>query len=71
MSGNFLSCNKVVKDLSMLKREGGISLHTLQQEMASTCIEGRISWFFSSCRRKLGVPLELRQGLQGLAHVAS
>ena len=42
-----------------------------QQERASSRIEGRISWFFSSCTRKLGVPLELLLGLQGPALVAS
>ena len=30
-----------------------------------------LQWFFSSCSRKLGVPLELRQGPQGTSHVAS
>ena len=54
----------------MLKKEGGIYLETLQQQRASSCVEGRISWFFSSCGRKLGVPLELRWGPQGPAHVA-
>ena len=59
MSGNFLSCIKGVKDLSRLKSEGGISLETLQRKKASSRVEGRISWFFSSCGKKLGVPLEL------------
>ena len=44
---------------------------TPQWKRASSRIEGRISWFFSSCGRKLGVPLELQQGPQGPAHVAS
>ena len=57
--------------LSRLKREGGISLGTPQWKRASSRIEGRISWFCSSCGRKLGVPLELRRGPQGLARVAS
>ena len=30
--------------LSRLKREGGISLETLQQKGASSHVEGRISW---------------------------
>ena len=59
------------KTLSRLKREGGISLETLQQKRASSCVEGRISWFFSSCGRKFGVPLELRCGPQGPDLVAS
>ena len=58
MSGNFLSCIKGVKYPLRLKKEGGISLEMLQQKRASSGIEGRISWFFSSCGRKLGVPLK-------------
>ena len=59
------------RTLSRLKREGEISLETPQQKRASSCIERRISWFFASCSRKHGVPLELGGGLQGPAHVAS
>ena len=59
------------RTLSGLKRDGGISLETLQRKKASSCVEGRISWFFSSCIRKLGVSLVLRQRLQGPARVAS
>ena len=33
--------------------------------------QGRIFWFFSRGSRKLGVPLKLKQGPQGTAHVAS
>ena len=50
---------------------GWISLETPQQKRASSRVEGRISWFFSSCGRKLGVPLELQWGPQGPARVAS
>ena len=57
--------------LLRLKREGGISLETPQWKRVSSHVEGRISWFSSSCGRKLGVPLELRWGPQGLACVAS
>ena len=49
----------------------GISLETPQQKRASSRVERRISWFFSSCDRKLGVPLELRRGPQGSPLVAS
>ena len=62
------------RTLSSHKREGGISLETLQQKRASSCIEGRISWFFSSCNTKICVPLELQrepQGPQGPARAAS
>ena len=71
MLGNFWSCLKGVKDLSRLKREVGISLEMLQWKRTSSRFEGRISWFFSSWGRKLEVPLELRQGPQGPACVAS
>ena len=54
-----------------LKREGGISLETLQWKRASFYVEGRISWFFSSCSRKFRLSLELRPGPQGPARVAS
>ena len=50
------------RTLSRLKREGEISLKTPQQKWASSRDEGRISLFFSSCGRKLEVPLEIRQG---------
>ena len=71
MSGNFLSCIKGVKDPFKIKKEGGISLETLQRKRASSCVEGRISWYFLSCGRKLGVPLELQQGPQGPTRVGS
>ena len=64
MSGNFLSCIKDVKEPLCLKREGGISLETPQWKRAYSHIEGRISWFFLSCGRKLGVPLELLRDLR-------
>ena len=56
--------------LSRLKRQGGISLKMPQRKRASSRLERRISWFFSSCGRKLGVPLELRREPQGPALVA-
>ena len=56
---NFLSCIKGVKDPSEAQEEGEVSLEMLQQKRASSCVEGRISWYFLSCGRKLGVPLEL------------
>ena len=52
-------------------REGAISLEIPQWKRASSRVEGRISWFFSSCSRNLGVPLELRLGPQGPYYVAS
>ena len=56
--------------LSRFKREHGIPLETLLWKRASSCVEGRILWFFLNCGGKLGVPLELRPGPQGPARVA-
>ena len=49
MSGNFLSCSKGVKTLCKFQRLGVISLGTAQRKRASSCLEGRTSWIFSSC----------------------
>ena len=51
MSGNFLSCSKGVKDLWMFQRLCVISLETPQRKWASSRLEGRTSWIFSSCSR--------------------
>ena len=51
MSGNFLSCSKGVKDLWKFQRLGMISLETPQRKWASSRLEGRTSWIFSSCCR--------------------
>ena len=51
MSGNFLSGCKGVRTPLRFKREGVISLDTPQQKRASSHLEWRISWFFSSCGR--------------------
>ena len=51
MSGNFLSCSKAVKDLWKFQRLGVISLETPQRKWASSRLEGRTSWIFSSCGR--------------------
>ena len=59
------------RTLSSHKREGGISLETLQQKRASSCVQGRISWFFLSCGRNLGVPLKLQRELQGPTRIGS
>ena len=59
--------SRVSKTLSRLKREGGISLKMLQLKRASSRVDGRISWFFLSCGRKLGVPLKLPQGTDRVA----
>ena len=51
MSGNFLSCSKGVKDLWKFRRLGMSSLETPQRKWASSRLEGRTSWIFSSCGR--------------------
>ena len=51
MSGNFLSCSKGVKDPWKFQRLSLISLETPQHEWASSRLEGRTSWIFSSCGR--------------------
>ena len=51
MSGIFLSCRKGVKDLWKFQMLGVISLETPQRKWASSRLEGRTSWIFSSCGR--------------------
>ena len=51
MSGNFLSCSKGVKEPLEFQRLVVISLETPQQKWASSYLEGRTSWIFSSCCR--------------------
>ena len=71
ISGKFLSCLKGDKD-PFEAQEGRCDFsRDAQQKRASSAVEGRISWFFSSCGRKFGVPLELRCGPQGPDLVAS
>ena len=65
MWGNLLSCVKGVTYSFKAQEEGGISLKMLQRKRASSGVEGRMSWFFSSCGRILEVSLEFRRGPQG------
>ena len=51
MSGNFLSCSKVLKTLWKFQRLGVICLQTPQLKWASSRLEGRTTWIFSSFRR--------------------
>ena len=51
MSGNFLSCSKGVKDPLEVSEVGVIRLETPQRKWASSRLEGRTSWIFSSCDR--------------------
>ena len=71
ISGNLLSCRKGVRYPFMFQRERGIPLETLLWKGASSGSEEIISWFFSCCCRKLGVPLDLQRGPQGPARFAS
>lgn len=63
--GGLLSCLNVIKDPSKAQ-DGSVDsfLKTPQMKRASSCLEGRISWFFSNCGSKVEVPLELRWGPQ-------
>ena len=49
MLGNFLSCSKGVKDPWKFQMLDVISLDTPQGKWASSRLEGRTSWIFSSC----------------------
>ena len=51
MSGNFLSGSKGVKEPLDFQTLGVISLEMPQQKWASSHLEGRTSWIFSSCGR--------------------
>ena len=51
MSGTFLSCSKGVKDPLEVPRLGVIILETPQRKWASSRLEGRTHWIFSSCGR--------------------
>ena len=51
ISGIFLSCSKGVNDLWKFQMLGVISLETPQRKWASSRLEGRTSWIFSSCGR--------------------
>ena len=51
MSGNFLSCSKDVKDPLEVPEVRSDYPETLQHKCASSRLEGRTSWIFSSCSR--------------------
>ena len=51
MSGNFLSCSKGVKDPLEVPEFSVINPYLPQQKWASSRLEGRTSWIFSSCGR--------------------
>ena len=69
--GNFLNCIRSVKD-PLEGQEGRWNFsRDMQWRRASFRVKGIISWFFSSCARKLGVPLLFQQGPQGQTRVAA
>ena len=51
LSGNILSCSKDVRTFWKFQRLGVICLGTPQRKRASSRLEGRTSWSFSSCGR--------------------
>ena len=51
MSVNFLCCSKGVKDPLEVPEARLISLETSPRKWASSSLEGRTSWIFSSCNR--------------------
>ena len=51
MLGTFLSCGKCVKDLLELHKLGVISLEKPQRKCASSRLQGKTSWIFSSFGR--------------------
>ena len=51
MLGTFLSCSKGVKNPLEVQGLGVISLKTPHRKWASSPLEGRTSWIFSSCSR--------------------
>ena len=67
MSGNFLSCSKGVNEPLEFQTLGVFSLEMPQQKWASSHLEGRTPWIFSSCGRCS----RLRSGTQRPALVAS
>ena len=68
MSGNFLSCIRGIKDPFEAQEGSWVTLEMPQPKWASSRIEGRISWFFSSWTNKLGGPLKISMGILGPTH---
>ena len=60
--GTLCSSIKQIKAPHLFDWEQGIALHPMQGNRASSHIEGKVSWFFSSCSMNLGYILELRRG---------
>ena len=69
--GNFLSCIRHLKDPFEAQEGMWAFSRDTQWRRPSSRVKGIISWFFSSCARKLGVPLLFQRGPQGPTCVAS
>ena len=69
--GNFLSCIRHVQDPFEAQEGRWDFSRDMQWRRASSRVKGIISWFFSSCVRKLGVPLLFQRGPQGPTRVAA
>ena len=55
----------------VFEEEYGVALLPMQENQSSSCGDGEVSWFFSSCGRRLGFPLELRWGWPLITRVFS
>ena len=60
--GTLWSSIKQIKAPYSFDWEHGIALHAVKGIRASSCSEGEVSWFFSSCGMNLGYLLELWRG---------
>ena len=68
-SGSLVYCLWEVRTLFMIRGASWGSLGGAEWNRASFCVEGGMSWFFSSYGSKLGVPLELRLASQGTSSI--
>ena len=70
--GEFLElCEGCKGHFQGLRGKVGFLLRPCSGKEPHLALRGNFPVFFSSCGRKLGVPLVLRRGSQGPAHVAS
>ena len=69
--GNFLSCIRRIKDPFEAQEGMWAFSRDTQWRRPSSRVKGIISWFFSSCARKLGFPLLFQLGPQGPTRVAA
>ena len=60
--GTLCSSIKQIKAPYLFFWEQGIALHSMRENRTSSLSEVQVSWFFSTCGRKLGYDHELRRG---------